>query len=1042
MRTAPSDRCLHDVFADQARRTPDAVALVDATTTLTYAELDERTDHLAAHLRARGVGRDTLVGVLMGRRADYVVACLAALKAGGAFLALELAYPDVLLTEVLDDADPRVVVTMATHAHRVGANRERIVLDVDELPSLPFDRTARPADPNALAFVSYSSGTTGRPKGIANEHRAAWHAYQRRYAFSDQAPGDRVACNVFLIWEMLRPLLRGATVHVVADDVIADPVALVEVLRAGRITETLMTPSLAETVVARAPNLGAELRDLRVLWLNGEIVTPMLANRLLTALPNTRVLNVYSCSETHDVAAGDLRDLAQRAPTACPVGSPLDPECCYVLDPDGRPTRPDVDGELYVGGTSLARGYLGLPARTAEVFLDDPFDAKPDARMYRTGDRARLDADGVLHIIGRIGTMIKIRGYSVEPGAVEAAITAALAVRTCVVVADGEHGDDRRLVAYLARDRTRNADDDRVEWRIEPGGRGRAIREVLAERLPHYMIPSTYVEIDEVPVTPLGKRAVDRLPAPPPRAPRADPISNPIGDQRLGIQADVRAVARVWAVVLEMAATDIAPDDDFFALGGHSLAVAELGARIAETFAIDVALADLVAQPTPRGQAALLATLAAPDGTRPVTSAAAARAGASRGAARVTPQVDLRAEAVLDDDVVPRGSGDPAALDAAGTVLLTGATGFLGTHLLDSLLRLTSARVVCLLRADPSATVQQMTRRLTATMRRDHAGALRADRVSVTTGDLARPQLGMERQQFDGLAATIDAVVHAGAAVNLVYPYGALRDVNVGGTHEILRLACRAGAAPVHFVSSNGVLPPSDVRWPEDAAVDEVADDLHGGYAQSKWVAEQLVHQAANRGLPTRVYRLGTLSGHSQTGAANPRDLIAALISESLRIGVAPHIAGWEVEMTPVDYVAAAMCASAQEPIAHGRVLHLGNPDPPRATTMFAQYSDLGYRLEFVEWHEWVARWRRVAAAADGAHAPARVLRSGMPDSDDLRAVTVLDDRDTTAVLRRHGLRRPALDTDLLATYAAWFHAQGWVDRPPRMAGHVPAGRS
>ncbi|KAH2850614.1 hypothetical protein KXW08_007598 [Aspergillus fumigatus] len=269
---------LSALFTKQVRATPDAPALEDDSTTYTYAELDTEVDALAQRLRSYGVGRDSLVGVLLPRSAHYVIACLAALRAGGAFLVLELAYPPDLLADVLEDAKPVVVVTHRAEAKKVKADVPLIALD--EPATHANGHTKEPSTPlpaeddlDRLAFVSYSSGTTGKPKGIANPHRAPVLSYNLRFGVQDLQPGDRVACNVFFIWEILRPLLRGATVVAVPDDVSYDPAALVDLLAAKRITETLMTPTLLATVLARHHDLGAQLPHLRTLWLNGEVVT-------------------------------------------------------------------------------------------------------------------------------------------------------------------------------------------------------------------------------------------------------------------------------------------------------------------------------------------------------------------------------------------------------------------------------------------------------------------------------------------------------------------------------------------------------------------------------------------------------------------------------------------------------------------------------------------------------------------------------------------------------------------------------------------------
>jgi len=409
------------LFLEQVKKTPDAVALEDTTRSLTYAELDRETKDLANTLRTHyGVSRNDLVGVLLHRSNEYTISCLAALRAGGAFLVLELAYPIGLLASVIDDADPKVVITHTAHTGHLRSHIPVIVLDTENIheeKSTPngdeeHELTPLPADDDLdrLMFVSYSSGTTGMPKGIANPHRAAVRSYDSRFQVNDLKPGDRVACNVFFVWEVLRPLLRGATTFAIPDEASYDPVALVELLESKKITETLMTPTLLSTVLLRHPGIADRLPNLRTLWFNGEVVRMDLVRRAIAALPNTRLINCYSTSECHEVAVGDVRELLSDSPV-CPVGRPLIPT--YILSENGEKLGTNVSGELFVGGDSLAQGYLNLPETTAKSFISNPFEETPGSRLYRTGDLARRLDSGVIEITGRVGAMIKLRGYSV-----------------------------------------------------------------------------------------------------------------------------------------------------------------------------------------------------------------------------------------------------------------------------------------------------------------------------------------------------------------------------------------------------------------------------------------------------------------------------------------------------------------------------------------------------------------------------------------------------------------------------------------------------
>ncbi|KAF4967665.1 hypothetical protein FZEAL_10506 [Fusarium zealandicum] len=1011
------------LFEQQAAATPDAVALEDEKRSLTYAELDRETWALAERLRDHGVGRDDLVGVLMGRSADYVIASLAALRAGGAFLVLEVAYPPGLLRDVIEDAKPTVILTQAEHSGQIRSDIPVIVVDdtykeaagkssphLDERRPLPEDD-----DVERLAFVSYSSGTTGQPKGIMNPHRAAIRSYNLRFDVSDLKPGDRVACNVFFIWEMLRPLLRGATTVAIPDHASYDPVALVELLSSWRITDTLMTPTLLATVLSRHPKLGEHLPHLRSLWLNGEVVTTDLCRRAIDALPNARLLNVYSASETHETAVGDIKTFIDFETRVCPVGPVTDPEHTYILDEAGNRVDPGVSGELYVGGDLLARGYLNLPETTAKAFQTDPFNAQPDARMYRTGDLARLLPSGLLEITGRVGGMIKTRGYTVQPGAVESAIRKHLAVRDCAVIAHGE-GLERRIVAYIVRGEVEHG--DRTMPIIDEHGYSPVARRALSDHLAHYMIPPVWVELDELPTHGVsGKTDLKALPPPPsPRSPKAPPKK----EQNIKIKMDT--IIMLWAASLNMPANVITPKHDFFDLGGHSLALADLAGRLSRTFGFPVPLAPLAGTPTLEGHLAAVK---------------AARDGHTAAVEADLPAV-LRADSVLPEEI--QSNGTPMrALKDANTILLTGTTGYLGAFLLKKLVDSTDAHIICLVRfpepvedCAPAGMARIRKNLIDLGLWEDYL----LERMEILPGNLARKRLGLSPEVFDELANRVQVIVHAAATVNLVYPYAALRNANVGGTKEVLRLAGRSGAT-VHHVSTNGVLPPSTEGWSEDVVidVDDVPAKLLDGYGQTKWVAEKLVYEAASRGIPVRVYRPGTITGHSVSGSTNAWDLMNALLIESLQLGRAPDVDGWFLEMTPVDFVSDAIVTLANHTDDTKQTLyHLGDPAPVSSKEIFESLATIGYPTEPLAWDEWVALWQEKRGGKKGRDAPFTVdiLRGGMPSVELLKSVIVLNDGKTQPTLDKYEVFRPKSDSSLLEIYTRHFYARGWLSRPPR----------
>jgi thioester reductase-like protein/amino acid adenylation domain-containing protein len=1009
----PADLCLHELFEEQARRTPENLAIEDADISLTYRELDGLTDRLAAYLRSKGTGPDEPIGVYMERRAEYVIACLAAIKAGGSYLVLELAYPPSLLTDVVEDAGPRIVLTQERYADRLPDGTETFLLDDgwdEELEDLPAVDEGPEIGQDNLAFISYSAGTTGKPKGIANPHRASVLSYLWRFGISDYAPGDRVGCNVFFIWEMMRPLLRGATTVVIPDDVIYDPGALIRFLEEYEVTETLITPSLLEAVLnSSGPEVGERLSKLKTLWLNGEVVTRTLAQRAMEVLPDARLLNVYSCSETHEVAAGDLRELVENPEsTYCAVGVPMDPEHLYLVDDEGERVPEGEAGELFVGGECLARGYVALPEKTEESFPEDPFSTRRGARMYRSGDRARILSDGSLEILGRVDFMVKIRGYSVELGAVEAAIEDGLAVKSCVVISEGDEGEDKRLVAYIVPDPD---DGDRYSgWNLDQQtGRSKEIRGVLADSLPHYAVPSVFVELESIPIQ-ASSGKVDRtdLPPPPPRPARstredAGSVARlPEGASR---QEKEALLARSWEDVLRLDEGEVQPEDDFFDLGGHSLAAAQLSSRVEQGFGVHVSMPLFMEDPTPKGLLDKIEALQR-DGT----------------AGEVTAAEDLSAEAVLDPGITPRPDNGTPALRDADDVFLTGATGFLGAFLLDGLLSRTNARVHCLVRprggADGMEAIEENLRGY-GLWRPE-----RAERIVPVPGDLGKPLFGLDEKDFDALAGDVDVIFHPGAVVNLIYPYQELKAPNVGGTREVLRLACSNGTKPVHHVSTNGIFPPGKGLCEEDADLDDLAQAREDGYGQSKWVAEKLVREAGERGLPVSVYRPGNVSGHSETGASNPRDLLGAVIVESLRLGCAPEIEGWRMEMTPADFVAASILHLASDPAAQGGTYHLANPDPPPADEVFDLLEEEGHSLERLPYEQWL---QRIEASPPEEGSPGEIVGRAAPAAGELWEDNSYEDRNTRRALGDEGPTRPAIDGDLLETYAQYFAEQGWT---------------
>jgi len=399
---------------------------------------------------------------------------------------------------------------------------------------------------------------------------------------------------------------------------------------------------------------------------------------------------------------------------------------------------------------------------------------------------------------------------------------------------------------------------------------------------------------------------------------------------------------------------------------------------------------------------------------------------------------ELRAGAVLEPEIKPleTDADAPVSLRDAEHVFLTGATGFLGAFLLDEVLARTDATVHCLVRprkgSEPMSVLRDNLKRYGIW------DSENARRIVPVAGDLGEQLFGLDEDNFDELACESDVVIHAGAAVNLAYPYSALEAANVGGTREALRLACRYGAKPVHFVSSNGIFAPDTGLCEEDTDLDSLAAAREDGYGQSKWVAEKLAWQAAERGLPVSVYRPGNISGHSESGASNPRDLTGAIVAGSLRLGLSPEVEGWRMEMTPVDFVARAILAIADRPEEWGRAFHLADPAPTLADEVFSWLEEAGYDLDRISYADWLEA-ANGTSQQDAEDPITGVLLGAAPEADDLGDGNAYDDSNTRRTLEDSGLRRPETSARLLETYARYFASQGWTPEPRELSAGRPA---
>ncbi|MGB5874534.1 MAG: amino acid adenylation domain-containing protein, partial [Bacteroidota bacterium] len=569
----PSDQCAHQVFESIAEGQPIDLALkhtqgsdTDRIEQLTYDELNRRANQLGHHLRKLGIGSESLVGVCTERSAEMIIGIMGTLKAGGAFVPLDPAYPQDRLAFMLEDSGISVLLTQESLTSSLPQTTARVVrLDTDWSVIAEEAETNLRVNtvPDSLAYVIYTSGSTGRPKGTMLRHGGLCNlATVHKHEFEVGA-GSKILQFSSLsfdasVWELVMALLNGAALCLASKDIIASGHDLVDLIRTQGITTVTLPPS----VLAVFPR--ERLPELQTIIVAGEKCPGELVDQWSSG---RKFFDAYGPTETTVCASMHL--CSGRYPHGPPIGRPIANFQLYVLDGSMQPVPVGVPGELHIGGVGLARGYLNRPAVTAERFVPDPFSKEPGSRIYRSGDLCRQTPDGTVEFLGRIDHQVKVRGFRIELGEIEAVLSQYPGTRDVVVLAREDTPGDRKLVAYLV-----------TEDGMQPGVT--ELRAFLREKLPDYMVPSSYLILDEMPLTPNKK--IDRKALPVPDQSRAELETayvaprNAIETSLVEITASLLNVERVGVY------------DNFFDLGGHSLLATQFVSRIRDTFEVDMAL--------------------------------------------------------------------------------------------------------------------------------------------------------------------------------------------------------------------------------------------------------------------------------------------------------------------------------------------------------------------------------------------------------------------------------------------------------------------
>ncbi|NLV20788.1 MAG: amino acid adenylation domain-containing protein [Syntrophomonadaceae bacterium] len=879
----PHDKTIPQLFEEQVIRTPQKTALVFEGDRLSYEDLNRQANRYARLLRERGVAPGTIVGLMADRSLEMIVGIMAILKAGGAYLPLDPTHPTERIQYTLTDSGAKLVLTQP---HLTANIKELDYIVLGETSGLPnqdsdLDNVNAPTD---LAYVLYTSGSTGKPKGVMVEHHSVvnfFTAMEREVELSGKTMlSVTTICFDIFVFESLLPLVKGLTVVIANEEQQLLPWKLKDLIEAQQVNIIQTTPSRMQMLTSdEAFNSG--LTTVTDIILGGEPLPQHLAERLKKHT-QARIFNGYGPTEA--TVYSTFKDVTEDAMIT--IGHPVANFQAYILDKRLHLVPYGFTGELYIGGAGVGRGYLNRPDLTEERFIPNPF--RSGERMYKTGDLAEWDRDGNIHFAGRKDHQVKIRGYRIELGEIEQILREYGEISEAVVAAKKDETDIQYLCGYLIADPDLDISN---------------LRKYLADHLPEYMIPSVFVTLDEMPVNPSGKvcrRTLMNMPD--------QPVTSSVRYSKPRNEVD-EILAREWADKLK--SNPVGIDDNFFELGGDSLKIVRMLVALLP-FNWDLTARDFYRYQTIRALSDKISGVGD----------------------------EVKWDSNMKDIAVVPFKHDPRNLPVSpkktklGNVLLTGATGYLGSHLLKDLLTLTDAEVYCLIRGNSQTEAQH---RLANVLDFYFPGAIIQailKRVHVYPGDITLPGWGLNNVQFNELSQTINTVIHSAAMVKHYGGYDQFEKVNVNGTKSVAEF-CRQGNKRLHYVSTTSVSGYYLVdQNPGQTVFTE--NDLYIGqhyyenvYVRSKFEAENLILQHMAKGLNAAIHRIGVLAGRYSDGQfqANINDnALYNRLRSIIQLGfVQEDYQTLDIELSPVDYCSRAIILLSEIEESNCHIFHVFN---------------------------------------------------------------------------------------------------------------------
>ncbi len=907
------DKTIHQLFEEQVRKMPDKTAAFFEGETITYSELNRKANQLAGLLRQKGVAANQAVAIMVHRSLDMIIGILGILKAGGAYLPIDPKYPAERKEYIFKNSKARVLITHDPYFKHCDFNGTIVNLS-DEL-TFAQERTNLNCfnKPNDLAYIIYTSGSTGNPKGVMIEHhslinRLSW--MQKKYPLDDKSKILQKTTYTFdvSVWELLWALLEGAALCFLIPEGEKDPEEIIKAIHRYGITTIHFVPSMLNMFLGylEETNSMHRVSSLKQVFASGEALSVQQVqkfNRLLNETNGTALANLYGPTEASiDVTYFDCSPEIRQLKTV-PIGKPIDNTKIYILDKNMTLLPIGIAGELYIGGVGVARGYINNEELTKEKFVDNPFCQ--GEIIYRTGDLARWYPKGDIEYLGRIDSQIKIRGFRIELGEVEKRLSEHELINETVVIGKSRPDGENYLCAYYISDTQIAAEE---------------LKAHLLTRLPDYMVPSCFIRIESLPLLPNGK--IDR---------KALPDADPGQKETVMYEAPSNDIESILLGICQecLKRNDFGISENIFDLGGDSLAIIDMLIRV-HKYNWGLAAADFYNYQTIKLLAGkILGNISEEELD-----------------SELTDMMDLKQ---FSTEYHSKRAGKMK------NVLITGATGYLGMHILKELLDNTKATIYCLIRGHSQKNAEERLKNALKDYFSSEYIKHIGSRIHVIKGDIAYDRFHLSNEQYMEISETIDTVVHSAAIVKYYGKYSDFANTNVLGTKRITDFALEHDKKLYHI--STLAIAGSYLAGYDGGEYRFTEEDYYIGqdykenvYVRSKFEAEMVVYKAIRQGLDATIFRMGNLTGRFSDGQFqnNIQDnafysiirsicLLSAIPEDQLSI---------DVEFTPVDLAGKAIFTLMNDPADQRLLYHIMNHHEVTIGQLIHMFSKLGMKIQ------------------------------------------------------------------------------------------------